>query len=1114
MQWNQNYYDQLIQKIDQFTRKFYINKLIRGSLYFVGLCTVVFIVLNLLEHQFYFGKGTRKLMFFGFLALFSGSFYYWVLNPLLHYFRLGKLISHEDAAKIIGKHFTDVKDKLLNVLQLKHQAINFSDRSLIEASIEQKAGELRPVPFVAAIDLQKNRKYIQYAFLPLLLLGGIWFWSPSLIKDPTKRLIENNKEFEKAALFSFELQNGSLKTEQNSDFILRVKTKGSVMPAEVMLEADQFQYKMQQESAEEFVYTFSNLQKNTKFKLISGEITSQEYELEVVMKPLILGFTTILDYPSYTSRKDEQLENTGDLTVPAGTKLTWNLNTANTNQMWVKWNYSNRQALQQTEETQYRFAQQALKDGSYTIFYKNNELAGFDSVQYQISVIPDQYPQISVEAFPDSNNTRVIYFAGDVSDDYGLKNLNFHYTIKNEQSAELANKTIPVSLSSDQTNSSFKYVLDMEALGMQAGDKISYYFEIWDNDAINGSKSSKSNILDFRQSSKEELSKQEENNSQELKKDLEKSIEDAKRLQQKLADFKNKMLQEKDVEWNNKRDLEKMMKEQEQIQKQFEEAKNKYEENLKNQNQHSTPDEKTQEKQQQLQQLMNESMSEEMKQLMKQIQELMQQLNKDQAVKMSEQFENKSQDMTKEMERLLELFKELELEKNRKDVIDKMRELANEQRNLGDKTEKKELSPEESKKQQEELEKKLDEINKKQEENQKKNSELEKPKDMKDRKKENEAIKKDQKDSKQKLDQKDSKGGGSKQKDAADKMDEQANQMEQEMQEEEKEEHEEDIKVLKQLLENLVSLSFDQEQLIKEVSITNSQTPRYVSLVQDEFRLKDNFRLVEDTLTELSKRVMEISSFVMDKVDEINDNFKQTIENLEGRNVSAATGNQHRVMKNVNDLAVMLSETMSKKQQQAAACNKPGSGSCNKPGGKGSKPSKSGKKPSDKISDGQGKIGDEMKGLQKKQQEGQGKLSKEYAQLAAKQAQLRKLMEDLEREKREQGQGAGQMSDIIKEMNKIEKDLVNKNLTNETLKRQQEITTRLLEAERAEREREYKDERKSETGTNIDRKFPPQLEEYIKKRQAETEWFQQVSPELRPFYKNLVDQYFQNLKKQ
>ncbi|RME59771.1 hypothetical protein D6779_03505, partial [Candidatus Parcubacteria bacterium] len=91
-------------------------------------------------------------------------------------------------------------------------------------------------------------------------------------------------------------------------------------------------------------------------------------------------------------------------------------------------------------------------------------------------------------------------------------------------------------------------------------------------------------------------------------------------------------------------------------------------------------------------------------------------------------------------------------------------------------------------------------------------------------------------------------------------------------------------------------------------------------------------------------------------------------------------------------------------------------------------------------------------------------------------------------------------------------DLVNKRLTNEMLRRQQEILTRLLEAERAEREREYDNKRQAETARAHERKLPPSLEEYLRKREAEIEEFRTVSPALRPYYRTLVEQYFRELK--
>src|SRR5690625_7630014 len=74
---------------------------------------------------------------------------------------------------------------------------------LILHSIEQKTEEIQFVPFPKAIDLSKNKKYLKYTLPPLLLLVVLLFSSPSLITDPSYRLLDNNQESERVARFSF-----------------------------------------------------------------------------------------------------------------------------------------------------------------------------------------------------------------------------------------------------------------------------------------------------------------------------------------------------------------------------------------------------------------------------------------------------------------------------------------------------------------------------------------------------------------------------------------------------------------------------------------------------------------------------------------------------------------------------------------------------------------------------------------------------------------------------------------------------------------------------------------------------------------------------------------------
>lgn len=150
-------YRLLVEKLDQFIRKYYINQLIRGSLYSIGLILVLSWLWPCWSYNFYFSTGVRKGLFYSFVGISVVALAGWVLLPLLRYFRLGSIISHERAAQIIGSHFGNVKDKLLNVLQLRRQADTVDNKELILASINQKSEEIKLVPFKSAINSSRTR---------------------------------------------------------------------------------------------------------------------------------------------------------------------------------------------------------------------------------------------------------------------------------------------------------------------------------------------------------------------------------------------------------------------------------------------------------------------------------------------------------------------------------------------------------------------------------------------------------------------------------------------------------------------------------------------------------------------------------------------------------------------------------------------------------------------------------------------------------------------------------------------------------------------------------------------------------------------------------------------
>lgn len=1104
----QNNYQLLIQKLDEFIRKYYVNRLLKGSLYSTGLILGFFLASSLLEYFLYFGTTSRKILFFSFVGTSALALGYWVLDPLLRYFRLGKAISHEQAAVIIGDHFAGVKDKLLNILQLKQQSEQSGETELILAGINQKTEEIRLLPFKSAINLNQNKKYLRYALPPLLVLLVLLLAAPSVIQESTHRLIYNSKEFFRPAPFSFELDEGVLRVVQYEDFSLQIAVEGTQLPNEAFIEINGYQYKLSKEGPDAFSYLFKNVQEDVSFRLAAAGVESRKYELKVLRKPNLASFEVQLNYPDYIGRKDETLENTGDLILPQGTRINWVFKAQHTDEIniWFSGNSTAASAERFGDEL-FSFSRKAMKDERYRLLFSNRDLPKGDSVGYSITVVPDQYPNINAERFLDSSNARVQYFVGECSDDYGLRSISFHYRIQKEGGKQGELVSTPISRPGGK-QAGFEHAFDLRDIGLTPGDEVTYYFEVYDNDGVNGPKASRTNLMSYAMPTVKELEAVAEKNDDEIKENLKDALSESRKVQQQMKKMREKLLQEKELSWQNRKELEKLLERQKELQKQIEEAKKAFDENRETQEELSQEQTETvEQKEEQLEKLFEEAMSEEMQKLMEQLEEMLQKMEKDEALDMMEKMQSQDEETELELDRLLELFKQLELEQELNKAMEKLSELGEKQEKLSEETRKGEENQEELQKKQEALDKEFQEFKQEMKEIEEKNDKLENEKNLGNPQEEMQDIQRDINESKMNLDQNKNQKAAQSQKNAAQKMKEMSNNMQMQMQSGEMQQMMEDMQALRQLLENLVGLSFEQEDLVKKMEQTEINTPRYVELVQEQFKIKDDFRLVEDSLQALSKRVFQIESFITSKVVDIKENMRYSLEDLEERRKFQAADHQQRTMKNLNDLALMLSEVMNQMQQQMSRMMA-GAQMCTVPQNKGGQPQ-------DKMSEGQQKLNNEMRQMRDQMQKngGEGPSAKEFAQMAAKQAAMRKALQEKQRQLQEQGKGGNKgLQELIDQMDKTEIDLVNKRLTNEMLKRQQDIMSRLLEHEEAERQQEFDEKRKSEVAKDLQRKMPPALEEYIRKRKAEVEQYKMVSPTLKPYYKSLVEGYFNTLK--
>jgi len=142
-------------------------------------------------------------------------------------------------------------------------------------------------------------------------------------------------------------------------------------------------------------------------------------------------------------------------------------------------------------------------------------------------------------------------------------------------------------------------------------------------------------------------------------------------------------------------------------------------------------------------------------------------------------------------------------------------------------------------------------------------------------------------------------------------------------------------------------------------------------------------------------------------------------------------------------------------------------------------------------------------------------LSESYARMAAQQEAIRRMMEQYQEQMKEQGMGnSRELKEIMDQMENTETELVNKILTQQTLDRLKDIETRLLKHEKAELKREQEEKRESKEGKSINNRNPDAFLEYNKLQEKEIELLRTVPPNLRPYYREKVNQYFYHFELQ
>lgn len=1131
---------QVVQtNLEAFNRRYYLNELLKGAILFFAIGLLYFLLTLFIEHVFWLNTTARMLLFWVFILVELGLLAKFLFMPLAKLFKLQKGIDFEEASKIIGQHFPEVSDKLLNVLQLQKST---SQSELLLASIEQKSLELNPVPFKLAINFKKNIPYLKYAAIPVLIvLLAFIFGKMNWFSASFERVKNYQTAYELPAPFQFYVLNDNLNAIENKDFKLIVKTAGNVLPENAEIVYNNETYFLKQTGVGSFEYIFSQPKESIEFELSSNNVTSKPYKINIVEVPSLLSFEMQLNYPNYTNKPSEILKSTGNAIVLEGTYITWRLKTKATNKVQL----FTKDTLNFSSEKNgvFQISKRIFNNFDYSLSTSNKQLVNYETLAFNLNVVKDEFPSLNIQVKTDSLDLQTLYFYGKLSDDYGLKKLQLvYYPLGEEGKTKMVN--IPISNSNlAEFVSAFP-----NNINIQEGVSYNLYFQVFDNDEVNKYKSSKSNVFSYRKRTKDEEVTKQLNSQSESIKDLDNSLKKFDEQEKQLRQLSKTQEEKTNLNFNDKKKLETFLERQKQQDEMMKNFNKKLKDNLKEfQKENKEKDVFKEDLKKRLDD--NEEQLKKDEKLLEELKKLQDKINNEELVKKLDDLAKQNKNKKRSLEQLLELTKRFYIEKKLDKLKDDLEKLAEEQNKLANLPEDKN-----TKDKQDVLNKIFDEFKKQLELLNKESKELKKPIEIpQDKLLENE-IKRDQQNASNELEKKEEaldkmqneQNAKDSQKKASQKMKKLSEQMKRSMQGGGGEQIQEDVEMLRQILDNLVVFSFDQEALMKGFQNGEVNSNSYASNLKKQNNLREHFEHIDDSLFALSLREPKLSEDVNKQITDVFYNIDKALVLFSDNQVYQAVSNQQFTITATNNLANFLSDVLDNMQENLnMSMGKGGKGDMQLPdiimsqedlnkmmeegmkmekdgepkdGGEDKKDSLKGEQDGDKGRDsGSGKEGDKGKkgdeqGKEKGGNKGGGEVDGNgddmnglLYEIYQQQQEIRNaLQEKLAKEGK-----SGMAGSLFQKMEEVELDLLNKGFTNQTLKKMLEIKHQLLKLENATFQQGEDNKRESKTNQGVfnngSNNQIPTAKQYFNTTEILNK---QILP-LRPVYKKKVQFYFQ-----
>ncbi|MCK4966198.1 hypothetical protein KAS50_04165, partial [bacterium] len=682
---------------------------------FLFIFAICLYVIVFLESVFRFPSEGRITLIVTLSVLSSLSLLILLIKPIKVLLGIDKSMSYENLAQRVGFSFREIKDNLLNAIQIyadKSKNREYYSEELIEGYFTRVSREL--------INKDFNSVSVPTSLLRRLKMFGIalsvgivlFTFFHNTFSDSLYRVLHPNTEFPLYPDFTLSIEPGDIEVIRGEKAVVRIEVKGS--------KADVVNLYVRENGAQQFERAALDLVNDTIFKYEIDKVkkpftyfaegidevflkknrvfATGIYNVSVMYPPMIQKLKVRLDFPSYSGLGSRYLDdNNGDISSLKGTKAYLELY-LNKSISGGNIDFQNNKDVPLKIRSQTAAAEFTIKDDDiYSISLEDEYgITNTNPIRYIISTIADRYPYIEViepgkDIDLEEGMMVPLYFK--IRDDFGFSRLRLAYRKKMADEVNINN----VNNSEEKIASAYSYVnldifnvgelsqilsyeWDLKSTGMMPEDEMIYYIEVYDNDAVSGPKRSVSGNYKIRFPSLAEMYANVNDIRDEVMDDMEEIFERNEQLQEKLGDIALEMKKNYDMNWEKKRELNNIADEQEELEKKIENTIKRLEELADKIEKNELVSFETMQKYKELQELLDTIISPEYKKAIEEMQKSLQDAMRNPEMRnLVNKMSISQKDLAKRIERTLNIMKHIQAEQKMDEAVKKAEEILKKQ---------------------------------------------------------------------------------------------------------------------------------------------------------------------------------------------------------------------------------------------------------------------------------------------------------------------------------------------------------------------------------------------------------------------------------------------------